>query len=195
VRASTVASGLSTVTTPYLTAPQFILLAGLHYVDSIGEVALYGAIVVGFTVVVPLAYTLHLKSLGRVGSVHIHEQRARLGPMALTGASSLAGLALLYAMDAPPDILRLGALLILLAVAVLGATYFIKVSGHVSAWATGTTVMVVVYGPVASPLYLAALPIGWSRLALGHHRPVEVLAGFAHGVGTAALLTWVVGLW
>jgi len=195
VPARTFAAGLSAVTTPYITAPAFILLAGLHFVDSLLELALYGGVVVGFTVAIPLAYASYLRGQGRVDSIHIYERRARLAPMALTGASSCAGLGLLYALNAPTDILRLGVLLILLAMTVLGATYVIKVSGHVTAWATGTTVMVVVYGPAASLLYLVALPVGWSRLALERHRPVEVMVGFAYGVVASLVLTLAVGIW
>ncbi len=192
---SSTARVVSGLTTPYLTSPLFILLAGLYYVESWWEALLYGSIAVGFTVVIPLLYARHLKRAGRVDSVHIFDQHARLAPLALTGASSMVGLGVLYIVGAPDWILRLGALLFLLAGSVLVATYFLKISGHTSAWASGTTVLVVLYGPMALPLMLGVIPIAWSRLALGKHTTTEVVVGFLYGVATAAVLSWTVGIW
>ncbi len=189
------AERISAVTSPYLTVPAFILLAGYAFVTDLPELLLYWGITVGFTVGIPLSYAHYLASQGRVDSVHIFDQRARLGPLALTAASSLAGLSLLYIIGAPDGILRLAVLLPLLAVVTLGATALLKISGHVSSWATGSTVVIVLHGVYALPLLLGAVPIGWSRLALGRHRPVEVVVGLLYGIGTAALLTLLLGLW
>ncbi len=190
-----VARAISSLSSPYLTAPLFILLAGYYYVQDPLEIALYGSITVGFTVLIPLLYTLHLCRTGRVDSVHIIDQRSRLGPLAITGASTAVGLALLYAVGAPQAILRLAVLLFLLAATVLMATYFLKVSGHMAAWGAGATIVVALYGPVLVPLFLVALPIAWSRLTLKRHTPLEVVAGFSYGIGTAAMIAWLLGLW
>ena len=186
---------ISTLTSPYLTSPLFILLTGLHFVRDLGQIMLYGLVAVGFTIAIPLAYTEHLRRAGRVDSIHIFDQDARIGPLALTGASSMVGFAVLYAIGAPDNILRLGALLFLLAGAVLLATAVLKISGHVSAWSAGTTVVAVLWGPLAWAAILGVLPIAWSRLALGKHTRREVLAGFGYGIAAAAVLSLVVGLW
>ena len=186
---------ISGLTTPYLTTPMFILLAGLQFVHDLGQVLLYGVVVVGFTIAVPLAYTEHLRRAGRVDSIHIFDQDARMGPLALTGASSVVGFSILYAIGAPEGVLRLGALLFLLAGAVLLATAMLKISGHVSAWSAGTTVVAVLWGPFALVAMLGVLPIAWSRLALGLHTRREVIAGFGYGVAMATVMSLAVGLW
>jgi membrane-associated phospholipid phosphatase len=185
---------VSALTTPYLTTPLFILLAGLYYVKDPGDILLYGAIAVTFTVAVPLVYTELLRRTGRVESVHVFDQRARLGPLVLTGVSSVVGFLILYLVGAPGGILRLGAMLFLLAGALVGATWFLKLSGHVAGWTAGTTVLVALYGPPAALLYAVALPIAWSRLALGKHTGVEVVAGLLYGVAITAAFVWLVGL-
>jgi membrane-associated phospholipid phosphatase len=190
-----IARVISSLSSPYLTAPLFILLAGYYYVQDPFQIALYGSITVGFTVLIPLLYTLHLRRIGSVDSLHIIDQRSRLGPLAITGASSAVGLALLYAVGAPEEILRLAVLLFLLAATVLVATFFLKVSGHMAAWGAGTTIVVALYGPVLVPLFLIALPIAWSRLTLERHTPLEVVAGFIYGIGTAAIIAWLLDLW
>ncbi len=186
---------ISSLSSPYLTAPLFILLAGYYYVQDPFQIALYGSITVGFTVLIPLIYTLHLRRTGSVDSLHIIDQRSRLGPLAIAGASTAVGLALLYAVGAPEEILRLAVLLFLLAATVLVATFFLKVSGHMAAWGAGTTIVVALYGPVLVPLFLIALPIAWSRLTLEKHTPLEVVAGFIYGIGTAAMIAWLLDLW
>ncbi len=193
--APVIARAVSSLSSPYLTAPLFILLAGYYYVQDPFQIALYGSITVGFTVLIPLLYTLHLRRTGRVDSVHIIDQRSRLGPLAITGASSAVGLAILYAVGAPEVIIRLAVLLFLLAATVLVATFFLKVSGHMAAWGAGTTIVVALYGPVLVPLFLIALPIAWSRLTLDKHTPLEVVAGFIYGIGTAAMIAWLLDLW
>jgi membrane-associated phospholipid phosphatase len=191
----TLAENISAVTTPYLTVPAFILLAGLAFVRDPLEITVYGIVAVGFTVVIPLGYAYHLTRRGKVDDIHIYDQRARLGPLALTGASSMAGFGILYLIEAPDGILRLAVLLFLMAGATLAATSLLKISGHVSSWTAGSTVVIILHGPYALPLLLGALPIGWSRLALARHRPVEVVVGFAYGVFAAAALCLAVGLW
>ncbi len=191
----TIARAISFISSPYLTAPLFIMLAGYYYVQDPLEIVLYGSIAVGFTVLIPLLYTLHLRRTGRVDSIHIIDRRSRLGPLAITGGSSMLGLALLYAVGAPEEILHLAMLLFLLAATVLVATFFLKVSGHMAAWGAGTTIVVALYGSFLFPLFLFALPIAWSRLTLEKHTPFEVAAGFMYGIGTAAVITWLLGLW
>jgi hypothetical protein len=191
----TLAEHISAITTPYLTVPIFILVAGLAFVNDPVDIAAYGVIVVGFTVVIPLAYAYWLSKRGKVESIHIYDQRARLGPLALTGASSLAGFGLLYLIDAPEGIIRLAILLFLLAGATLGATMLLKISGHVSSWCAGSAVVIILHGPYMSPLLLGAIPIGWSRLELDRHRPVEVAVGAVYGIVAASVLAFMVGLW
>lgn len=191
----TLAENISAITTPYLTVPIFILVAGLAFVSDPIEIAVYGTIVVGFTVLIPLSYAHMLAKRGRVESIHIYDQRARLGPLALTGASSLAGFGLLYLIHAPEGIIRLAVLLFLMAGATLGATMVLKISGHVSSWCAGSAVVILLHGPYLLPLLLGAIPIGWSRLELGRHRPVEVAVGAAYGIVAAIVLAFLVGLW
>ncbi len=188
------AQHISSITTPYLTTPFFILIAGLHFVDTAREMLLYGTVAVGFTVAIPLAYAEHLRRAGRVDSVHILDQHARMVPLALAGAGSIMGFALLYLVGAPEGILRLGAMLFLLAGALLVATWFLKISGHVAAWTAGTTVLVVLYGPQMAVLFLVAAPIAWSRLVLGKHTRMEVGVGLLYGICIAAMFSGVVGL-
>lgn len=189
-----VARGLSVATSPYITVPVFIMLCGLRYVSDPLMGLLYGIVLVGTTVLVPLAYVLHLKRLGVVASIHVQERAARLRPIASAAAGAAVGLLVIWVLGAPAGVLRLGAMLVGLALSVMAATAVLKVSGHVTTWTSGTVVLAVIYGWWALALLAVAAPIAWARHAMGRHTPLELVAGMAYGSLVAAVLAWLVGL-
>ena len=185
---------VSAATTPYITVPVFILLCGARYVRGWDELLLYGGIVVGLAVVMPLAYTAHLVRTGAVEAMDVPGRFGRLRPLAAAAVGALLGLAALYALDAPSGIVRLGIMLVALAAAVFAATGVLKVSGHVTAWTAGNVVLAALWGPWALLALLGAIPVAWSRLALGRHTPFELVAGAVYGTAVAAALAWALGL-
>jgi membrane-associated phospholipid phosphatase len=185
---------VSAATTPYITVPVFILLCGARYVGGPRELLLYGGIVVGLSVLVPLGYTAHLVRKGVVEDMDVPGRFGRLGPLAAAALGSVVGLAALHVLGAPTGVLRLGMMLVALAAAVFAATAFLKISGHVTAWTAGCVTLASLWGPWALPSLLGALPIAWSRLALGRHTPLELVAGAAYGIAVSAVLAWAMGL-
>jgi len=185
---------LSAVTTPYITVPVFILLCGARYVDGWRDLLLYGGIIVGLAVLVPLVYTAHLVRKGVVEAMDVPGRFGRLGPLAAAALGASAGLLALLLLGAPSGVLRLGAMLVALAAAVFAATAVLKISGHVTAWAAGSVTLGFLWGPWALAALLGALPIAWSRLALGRHTTLELAAGAAYGTAVSAALAWALGL-
>jgi len=185
---------LSAATTPYITVPLFILLCGARYVDGWRELLLYGGVVVGLAVLVPLGYTAHLVREGVVEDMDVPGRFGRLGPLAAAAMGAFAGLLALLLLGAPSGVLRLGVMLVALAAAVFAATAVLKISGHVTAWAAGSVTLAFLWGPWALASLLGALPIAWSRLALGRHTPLELVAGAAYGIAVSAMLAWAMGL-
>jgi len=185
---------LSSATTPYITVPVFILLCGARYVDGWRELLLYGGIVVGLSVLVPLAYTAHLVRKGVVEAMDVPGRFGRLGPLAAAALGAVVSLMALILLGAPSGVLRLGAMLVLLAAAVFAATAVLKISGHVTAWTAGSVALASLWGPWALAALLGALPIAWSRLALARHTPLELVAGAAYGIAVSAALAWAMGL-
>jgi membrane-associated phospholipid phosphatase len=188
------ARALSGVTSPYITVPIFIMLCGLRYVSDPVTALLYGAVLIVSTVVVPLVYVVILMRRGVVGSIHVPDRAARLGPLASAAAGAALGLAIIWALGAPTEVLRLAAMLVALALALLAATIVLKVSGHATAWSAGSVVLAVLYGWWALALLVVVVPIAWARHALGRHTPLELLAGVAYGGLMAAALAWLSGL-
>ena len=185
---------LSAVTTPYITVPVFILLCGARYVGGWRELLLYGGIVVGLAVLVPLGYTAHLVRRGVVEAMDVPGRFGRLGPLAAAALGATAGLLALLLLGAPIGVLRLGVMLVALAAAVFAATAVLKISGHVTAWAAGSVTLAFLWGPWALAALLGALPIAGSRLALGRHTPLELVAGAAYGIAVSAVMAWAMGL-
>ena len=69
-----------------------------------------------------------------------------------------------------------------------GATRWIKVSLHMAFAALASTALALGRSPVGYLLLLALPALGWSRLILQRHTPLEVVLGTIIGAGAAAAL-------
>jgi membrane-associated phospholipid phosphatase len=144
-----------------------------------------------FTVGLPFALVLVLKSRGSVTDHHISVREHRAPVMAAAAVSLGLGALLLMFLDAPAALFgEIGGIFIGLVLCLL-ANLVWKLSVHaaVAAYvALALLVPVPVIGPVLA-LVLAAT-VGWSRVELKAHTPAQVLAGYVAGAlaFTAALL-------
>ena len=68
------------------------------------------------------------------------------------------------------------------------ATRWIKVSLHMAFAALAATALALMRSPIGYALLLALPALGWSRLVLQRHTPLELALGTIIGVGAAAAL-------
>jgi hypothetical protein len=141
------------------------------------------------TCLLPLFATLLLKKFGLVSSIQIDEQKERNSPYFMTFIFFLSTWWLLSKAPLPPIIaqLMLGASLAILI------TYFInfkiKISAHMIGIGGVTGAFLVIgfigihdYTLFVILSFLTAGLLGWARLHLQAHRPIEIYSGFFLGI-------------
>jgi hypothetical protein len=141
------------------------------------------------TCLLPVFATLLLKKFGLVSSMQIDQQSERTTPYLISFIFFSSTWWLLSKAPLPPIItqLMLGASIAILLTGVINLK--IKISAHLVGigGATGAFLVVGLYGFqdysffVVVGILIAGL-LGWARLQLNAHRPIEVYSGFFLGV-------------
>ncbi|MFI5273692.1 MAG: phosphatase PAP2 family protein [Ktedonobacterales bacterium] len=119
--------------------------------------------------------------------VSVRRQRYALYPF---GIACMAALALTYTRLHAPQVAVQSAVALVLANVVNGAVNFAyKVSAHATGAAASATLLwlAVPYASLAVVATLAALAVGWSRVALHRHTRGQVLLGWIVGATTMAV--------
>ena len=174
-----VAEWVSVIGSPFLLAALLLLIVSWHATHRVWPALGWAALSAGFVTVGPLLMLVVAVSAGRVRNLDLDLRHERPWPMLMMLGITVLGLAVLWALGAP----RL--LLILLLASLVGGTIALlitlrwKISIHAGGAAGAATVLALLYGAQALPLLLGVVAIGWSRVALGKHTWLQVLAGAA----------------
>jgi membrane-associated phospholipid phosphatase len=156
---------------------------------TITQIALRWAVIsILFASVLPMGYVIAQVRRGRITDRHLGLRVQRPLPMLFVIAFTIAGLAVLYALGAPRQLLALGAAGVVgLSVTAL-ITLFWKISMHTAVVAGALAIVVIVFGLAWLPLFAMLVLVGWARVDLGDHAIAEVVAGAAVGGVIAALV-------
>lgn len=181
-----IARWVSIIAHPFVTA---LLLVGGVEAHRGPVAAARSVVVVGLLFVLPLA-VLTARQVHRGAWATVDASHPRERPMLfLVGGAGLAAVLAFFTQASA------GAPLVRGAVCVLGmlafcalVTPWIKVSLHMAAAAL-TAIVLLSLGTMVGWLLAATLPVlGWSRVALGRHRWLEIVLGLAVGAGTGAFI-------
>jgi membrane-associated phospholipid phosphatase len=160
----------------------------------------WGLLAALFAGVLPAAFLSYGVRRGLWADRNVGARRPRLVVLGFITASVAAGLAVLIASGAPR--LLTGYLAFMLAsVAVLAAITFVwKISIHCAVASGSAAILALTFGPLVLLGYVLVGVLGWSRVALGDHTALQVIAGAVLGAGAAvaayatfASLGWAAG--
>lgn len=172
---------MSIVGHPFVLTVVMVLGAALHF--GTPREAARTALLVALIALLPIA-ALMVRQVRRGSWTNLDASNSAERPLLFgVGIGALAALLGAVLVLRPGSFLIRGAagVLIMLAVCAV-ATRWVKVSLHMAFGALAATTLLFVGSPAGWAL-LAALPaLAWSRLALGRHRPAEVLMGLLVGV-------------
>lgn len=183
-----IAQWVSLAGSPFLLAALLLLIVSWHATHRVLPALGWSALAATFVTLGPLVILALAVSAGRVRNLDLDLRAERPWPMVIALVITVVGLVVLWVLGAP----RL--LLILLLATLLGGfvalliTLRWKISIHAGGAAGAATVMTLLYGVQALPLLIGVVLIGWSRVVLGKHTWLQVVAGAAVSVVITVLV-------
>jgi membrane-associated phospholipid phosphatase len=141
----------------------------------------WGVVAALFAGVLPTLFINRGVRSGRWVDRNVGAKRPRLIVLGFILASVTAGLILLTAFGAPPELTGYFVFM-LVSIAVLAAiTTVWKISIHCAVAAGSVTILALLFGPVVTPAYALAALTAWSRVELEDHTAAQVIAGSVLG--------------
>ncbi len=166
-----------------------VIAVGWH-ADGVAGLG-WGLLAAFFAAVLPTMSITRGIRRGRWDDRNVGAKRPRLIVLAFITASVAAGLILLAALGAPPELTGYFGFM-LVSVAVLAAITIVwKISIHCAVASGSVTLLALIYGPRVIPAYLLVALTAWSRVVLKDHTAAQVIAGSVLGAA-AALVTYAV---
>jgi membrane-associated phospholipid phosphatase len=171
---------------PAPTVAVLLLVVAWHSATSVTSALWWALLAVFFSSAIPFLYILSQVRRRRLTDRHVRERRQRPVPLLVAIASVLVGLVLLASLGAPRELVALVAAGAAGLVVCTAITFFWKLSIHAGVAAGTVVILVLVFGPVLLVLAPLVALVGWARVAVGAHRPAEVVAGGLVGAAVAA---------
>ena len=157
-----------------------LLLVGWH--SSPGPAGLgWGLLTATFCGLLPYGIVIVGVHHRRWTDRHLRARQQRPVPFLAAIASVLAGLAVLLALDAPPQLVALVVAMLAGLAATLLVTLWWKLSVHTAAASGTVAILALVFGPALTLALPTVALVAWSRVRLGDHTPAQTLAGAALG--------------
>jgi membrane-associated phospholipid phosphatase len=151
----------------------------------------WGLLAAFFAAILPTLFITRGIRRGRWDDRNVGAKRPRLVVLTFITASVAAGLILLLALGAPPQLTGyFGCMLVSIAVLAAITTVW-KISIHCAVASGSVTLLALIYGPGLVPAYLLVALTAWSRVALKDHTTAQVIAGCVLGA-IAAVITYAV---
>ena len=162
-----------------------VIIVGWH-ADGVTGLG-WGLLAAFFAGVVPTLFITRGIRRGRWDDRNVGAKRPRLIVLTFITASLAAGLVLLVALGAPPELSGyFGCMLV--SVAVLAAiTTVWKISIHCAVACGSVTILGLMYCPRVIPAYALVALTAWSRVVLKDHTTAQVIAGCVLGAAAAAV--------
>ena len=151
----------------------------------------WGLLAAFFAAVLPTLFITRGVRRGRWGDRNVGTRRARLVVLSFIITSVAAGLVLLVALGAPPELSAYVGCMLISVVVLAAITTAWKISIHCAVAAGSVTILALFYGPWLLPAYALVALTGWSRVVLKDHTTAQVVAGSVLG-SIAAVVTYAV---
>lgn len=173
---------------PAPVATILLFVVAWHSTHSIGKALMWGGVAALFATIVPVLYLIQGVRRRQFTDRHVRLREQRPVAFLVGLASLLGGLALMILLGAPRELAALVAAMGAGLLVSLLVTLVWKISVHVAVVAGAVVILVLVFGPVLMVLAPAVALVGWARVEVRDHTPVQAIAGSMLGATVAALV-------
>lgn len=174
------------VLAPAPTAAALLIAVAWRSASAAAQGAGWALLAVLIVILVPLLYVVRGVRRRRFSDHHVGVREQRPLPLLVGVASVLVAWALLAAAGAPRDLVALvGAMAVGLSASLL-VTLVWKISVHTAVSAGAVVILALIFGPTLLILASLVVLVGWARVELGDHTPLQVLVGAGLGAVVAA---------
>jgi membrane-associated phospholipid phosphatase len=167
-------------------ASALLLIVALHSAASPAAALRWALVAILFGCAFPFLYIIRGVRRRRLSDHHVRVREQRLLPITVALCSVLVGLALLFVLGAPRQLLIVVAAMAVGLVVSLLITLVWKISVHTGTVAGSIVILALIFGPAVLAFEVLAAIVGWARVELGDHTPAQVVGGGIIGAMTAA---------
>jgi membrane-associated phospholipid phosphatase len=151
----------------------------------------WGLLAAFFAAVLPTLFITRGVRRGRWDDRNVGTRRGRLVVLSFILMSVAAGLVLLVALGAPPELSGYIGCMLLSVTVLTAITTVWKISIHCAVASGSVTILALFYGPWLLAAYTLVALTGWSRVVLKDHTTAQVVAGSVLGA-FAAVVTYAI---
>ena len=162
----------------------FVLLIPLQRIQA--SLSLMG-VCVTFGIIIPLMMMYELSKHGIISDFYVQQKNERTKPFAGAIASYLLGSLTLFWMNAPTMITAFMLCYAGNTAIIMLITLRWKISVHTAGIAGPATGLIYGIGLWAAALFALLVPVGWARMRLKAHTPLQLLAGML----VTIVATWI----
>ena len=182
--AKIISAGLS----PFLLVPVFVLIITARFSQDLSRFFIYLIICFVFSTVIPFLNVLFLVRAKKITDIHVAVREERIEPFLVGILSIILGTLILWRIEAPREIVALGAVFALNGVIFFIITLYWKISMHLSILAAVLTSLAVLIHPAYAAGVILFPPLIWARIQRQRHNIYQGIFGaLLAALGTFAL--------
>lgn len=160
---------VSAVTSPFVVTAVTVTLVVLLLRPTLPQLLLWAGVSVVFGAVIPFCFVFYMWRMGRVTDVHVGMREQRAWPFVVALGSGAAGVALLYATGAPPPLVALGVVYLVVGLSLAIVSLQWKISVHSGVLTAAIISLALVGYHQAIYALLLVPPVMWARRYRGKH--------------------------
>lgn len=177
-----IASVITEAFAPTVLAALLPLVIALHASTNLLAGLGWAALAAFFSAVIPYGIIWLGVRRGHLTDHHIGKREQRRKPLLLGLVSVLVGLTLLILLGAPRPLIAMIVVIFGVVLIIAVVNLFWKLSGHTAVAAGCASVLVIAFGPALLAAFVIVIAVGWSRVQLRAHTPMQVVTGFIAGI-------------